>query len=118
MSNKAASNLSNKDLFLPSVYNLMLDYKQFPSISSIEEKNAAFNLILGRQCKFKLSLPLFNSPLMFPLFIISLNPNIKLNNNHFNFGLIKTFYGANVQFYFNSPFSASYFLLPFSKQAK
>ena len=113
MSNKAASSLLNKELFLPSVYNLLLDFKQFPSISSISQKNAAFNLIIGRQCKFKLSIPLFNSSFLFPLLIISLNSN-KLNLNHFNFGLIKTFYGAHVQFYFNSSFSASYFLLPFS----
>lgn len=111
MSNKAASSLVNKDLFFPTVYNLLIDYKQFPSISSIKQKHAAFNLIPGRQCKYKLSFSLFNNSVLLPQIIISLNSN---NKNHFNFGMVKPFYGGHVQFYFNSSFSASYFLLPIS----
>lgn len=115
MSNKAASSLVNKEYLFPSIYNLLLDYNQYPFMSSIKQKHAAFNLITGRQCKYKLTLPLFNSSFLLSRLIINLNLNKNLNKKHFNFGLTKSFYGAHVQFFFNSSFSASYFLLPYSK---
>lgn len=110
MSNKAATSTTNKDLLFPTVYNLLLDFGIMPIISSINQKQAAFNLITGRQCKYQLSIPLFNS-ILFPSLLIHLNHQKNLNN-HYNFGLIKSFYGAHVQFPFNSINSASYFLLP------
>lgn len=113
MSNRAASNLNNKELLFPSIYNIIKDYHQFPSISSIYEKQAAFNLIPGRQSKYKLTIPLYNNITLVNLLLISLNKkNYKNNLITRNYGLRKFFYGANIQFNIISPFNASYYLLP------
>jgi hypothetical protein len=124
MSNIAACSLTRKDLFFPTVYNLILDYNQYPGISTILKKQAAFNLIPGRQSKFKITLNLLPYPtfltMAFPYYNFNNNKDNNFNYNNttknFKFGFSKKFYGANFNFYADSSFIISYLLLPLNNK--
>jgi len=104
MSNHAASTQNRKDLLFPSIYHLILDFNQMPSINSINKKDAAFNLIPGRQSKYKVTINNCYYNYIIRLLPLIFNNNSLINFNreskHIMFGLKKKFYGANLDFFF------------------
>lgn len=84
MSNYAASSQDRKDLLFPPIYHLILDYNQMPLINWINKKDATFNLIPGRQSKYKITLS-NKIPNWYTNFIICVLPlinNLNLNENN------------------------------------